>query len=90
MIMVSSSGSEGLLLVVNLPPLPEGRVYQIWLTSKGHKHASEIFTVDSSGWGQAIVLPVIPFALVETVEITVEPSGNGASPTGSGVLKGDM
>ena len=90
MIMVSSTGAKGLLLVVNLPPLPENTVYQVWLVSKGHKYGSEIFTVDSSGWGQAIVLPVIPFALVETIEITVEPSGSSASPTGDGVLKGDL
>jgi anti-sigma-K factor RskA len=88
MMMVSSTGAEGLLLVVNLPPLPSDRVYQVWLVSKGRKYSSETFTVDSSGWGQAVVMPVIPFALVDTVEITVEPSGNSIAPTGSGVLKG--
>ena len=88
--MVSSTGAEGLLLVVNLPPLPSDRVYQVWLVSKGRKHSSKTFTVDSSGWGHAIVMPVIPFALVATVEITVEPSGNSIAPTGSGVLKGDL
>ncbi len=90
MMMVSSSGAEGFLLVVNLPPLPSDRVYQVWLVSKGRKYSSKTFTVDSSGWGQAIVMPVIPFALVDTVEITVEPSGNSIAPTGSGVLKGDL
>ena len=90
MIMVSSTGAEGLLLVVNLPPLPSDRVYQVWLVSKGRKYSSETFTVDSSGWGHAVVMPVIPFALVDTVEITVEPSGNNVAPTGSGVLKGDL
>jgi anti-sigma-K factor RskA len=90
MILVSSTGAEGVLLVVNLPPLPEGRVYQVWLVSNGRKHGSEIFTVDSTGWGYAVVLPVVPFALVDAVEITIEPSGNGTSPTGSGVLKGDL
>ena len=90
MMMVSSTGAEGLLLVVNLPPLPSDRVYQVWLVSKGRKYSSETFTVDSSGWGQAVVMPVIPFALVDTVEITVEPSGNSIAPTGSGVLKGDL
>ncbi len=90
MMMVSSSGAEGFLLVVNLPPLPSDRVYQVWLVSKGRKYSSKTFTVDSSGWGQAIVVPVIPFALVDTVEITVEPSGNSIAPTGTGVLKGDL
>ena len=90
MMMVSSTGAEGLLLVVNLPPLPSDRVYQVWLVSKGRKYSSETFTVDSSGWGQAVVMPVIPFALVDTVEITVEPSGNSIAPSGSGVLKGDL
>ncbi len=90
MIMVSSTGAEGLLLVVNLPPLPSDKVYQVWLVSKGRKYSSETFTVDSSGWGQAVVMPVVPFALVDTVEITVEPSGNSVAPTGSGVLKGDL
>ena len=90
MMMVSSSGAEGFLLVVNLPPLPSDRVYQVWLVSKGRKYSSETFIVDSSGWGYAIVVPVIPFALVDTVEITVEPSGNSIAPTGDGVLKGDL
>ena len=90
MIMVSSTGAEGLLLVVNLPPLPDNKVYQVWLVSRGNKYRSEIFMVDSSGWGQAMVMPVIPFTLVDTVEITVEPTGSGATPTGTGVLKGDL
>ena len=90
MMMVSSTGAEGFLLVVNLPPLPSDRVYQVWLVSEGRKYSSKSFTVDSSGWGWAIVMPVIPFALVDTVEITVEPSGNSIAPTGSGVLKGDL
>ena len=65
-------------------------MYQVWLVSQDHKYSSKTFTVDSSGWGQAIIMPVIPFALVDAVEITVEPSGNSIAPTGSGVLKGDL
>ena len=90
MMMVSDTGTEALLLVLDLPSLPSDQVYQVWLISEGQKYRAEFFTVDSTGYGQAVIIPVEPFALFEGVEITIEPTGSSAGPTGNGVLKGDL
>lgn len=91
MMMVSRSGTKGVLLVVDLPPLTLDKVYQVWLVSPdGRKYNSGFFTVDATGYGQAVIIPVVPFAGFNAVEITVEPAGNAAGPTGAGVLKGDL
>ena len=49
-----------------------------------------LFTVDSTGYGQAIVIPIIPFAEVDAIGITVEPEGGSLDPTGANVLSGDL
>ncbi len=46
MIIVSQAGTRALLLVVDLPPLPSDRVYQVWLIKHGRRYSAGWFTVD--------------------------------------------
>ena len=88
--MVSQTGTRALLLVVDLPPLPSDKVYQVWLI-KGHtKYNAGWFTVDSTGYGQTVIIPVAPFWEFEAAGITIEPVGGSIGPTGVNVLKGDL
>ena len=90
MMMVSQAGTRALLLVVDLPPLPADKVYQVWLI-KGHtKYNAGWFTVDSTGYGQTVIIPVAPFWEFEAAGITIEPVGGSIDPTGVNVLKGDL
>ena len=90
MMMVSQTGTRALLLVVDLPPLPSDKVYQVWLI-KGHtKYNAGWFTVDSTGYGQTVIIPVAPFWEFEAAGITIEPVGGSIGPTGVNVLKGDL
>lgn len=88
--MVSHTESRALLLVLNLPPLPHGSAYQVWLISGDQRYSAGLFTVDSTGYGQAIVIPVVPFAEIDAIGITVEPEGGSLDPTGANVLSGDL
>ena len=90
MMLVSRTGTQALLLVLNLPPLPPDEVYQVWLIKDGQKHDVGTFTVDSTGFGQTVIIPVAPVRKFEAIGITVEPAGGSTGPTGINVLQGDL
>ena len=91
MMMISYEETEGLLVAFDLPPLRENRVYQMWfITRSGHKYDAGILPVDSTGYGQAVIIPVIPFGEMDAIQITAEPAGGSKDPTGTGVLRGDL
>ena len=90
MVMVSHTGAKALLLVLDLPPLSRDQVYQIWLIKDDSRYSGGLFTVDSTGFGQTVIIPVSPFAEFDAIGITVEPAGGSVGPTGTSVLKGDL
>jgi len=87
---VSDGGPAALLVVLNLPPLPRDNVYQVWLIKNKQRHQAGTFTVDSTGYGQAVIIPVVPFAEFDAIGITIEHAGRGDGLSRTGVLKGDL
>ena len=81
----------GLLLfyAANLPALPTGRTYQLWLVpTKGNPISAGVFRVDAQGNGE-VVLPTLPAGIAAAAfAVTVEPSGGVPQPTGPKVLIG--
>ena len=90
LMMVSDAGTRALLLAVNLPPLPNNKVYQVWLIKSGRKYSAGFMTVDSTGFGKAIIIPESPFGHFDAIGITVEPLGGSIGPTSDSVLDGDL
>jgi len=88
--MVSQTGTDALLLVVDLPPLPADKVYPVWLMKERAKYNAGWFTVGSTGYGQTVIIPVAPFWEFEAAGITIEPAGGSVDPTGVNILKGDL
>ena len=88
--MVSQTGTNALLLVVDLPLLPADKVYQAWPMKGRAKYNSGWFTVDSTGYGQTVIIPVAPLGEFEAAGITIEPAGGSNDPTGVSVLRGDL
>lgn len=88
--VVSRTGREALLLAINLPPLPADKVYQVWLIKDGQRHNSGLFHVDSTGYGQTVIIPYGSITEFEAIQITVEPSGGSIDPTGTSVMNGDL
>ena len=89
-VMISHAESRALLLVLNLPPLPPDRAYQVWLISGNRRFSAGLFTVDSTGYGQVFVIPAVPFDEIDAIGVTVEPEGGSLDPTGANVLSGDF
>ena len=90
MVVVSSTGVQGLLLVLDLPRLPSDQVYQVWLMKNGQRYSAGVFTVDSTGYGQAVIIPVMPFAEFRGIRVHVAPPGGSPLPEGTSILKGDF
>ena len=76
--------------MVDLPPLPRGMVYQVWLIKGSLMHSAGWFTVDSTGYGQTVIIPVAPFWEFDAAGITIEPRGGSIDPTGVSVLSGEL
>ena len=90
MIVMTRDGSTALLAVLDLPPLPPDKVYQVWLIKGNQRYSAGVFTVDSTGYGQTVIIPVAPLGEYDAIGITVEPAGGSPGPTGTSVLKGDL
>ncbi len=90
MMFMSNDGRIGILAVLDLPPLPDDLVYQIWLIKGGVRTSVGTFTVDASGYGQTVIQLVVPVGEFDAIGITVEPAGGSRDPTGDQVLVGDL
>ena len=81
---------EAILVAGDMPLLPAGKVYQLWLVRDGQRTSGGTFTVDASGRGQALVHPPLPIKEYQSMGVTVEPTGGSPGPTGARVLRGSL
>jgi anti-sigma-K factor RskA len=81
---------KGLLFyAANLPQLPAGKTYQLWLVpTQGNPISAGIFQTDAHGNGE-VLLPQLPAGVAaKAFAVTVEPAGGVPQPTGPKVLVG--
>ncbi|MDQ5853811.1 MAG: anti-sigma factor [Chloroflexota bacterium] len=81
-VLISPSAPALVLYVKNLPPLPSGQVYQIWLMQRGQALSLGTFTVDQDGRAWQLIQPPAPVMAPQRISITIEPVGGSAQPTG--------
>ena len=81
--------SGGTLMVVQLPALSPGRVYQLWrIQGSNDPTSAGLFTVNGQGYGQ-LELPASQNPLSgETVAVTDEPAGGSRLPTTKPLIVG--
>jgi len=87
------SRSRGLLFAAsNLPQLPPGRTYQLWVISGRLAPISENWVFNSDAGGSATTMfntpPTLPTPTA--VAVTVEPAGGVPAPTGAMYLVGSL
>lgn len=72
----------------DLPPLAEGRVYQVWVVTSDSRLSAGLITPDASGRSSAVfeTPPDIPMPVA--VAVTIEPAGGVPQPTGAFYLLG--
>ena len=86
------SDANALLVTYQLPPLPAGMSYQLWLvnSTNNQRISGGVFEVDPEGYGWLRVASPRAFSSFQRVGITVEPKQGSPGPTGMGVLGGDL
>jgi len=72
----------------DLPQLPEGQIYQVWLVTPAGTISAGTFAVNPAGRGWRPLRPSEPLVSVERVFVTMEPTGGSPQPTGPEQLSG--
>jgi len=80
--VIWNPGAGGLLVASQLPPVPEGKVYELWAIAAGKPLPAGLFTVDAEGRGRVRVAPIAGVTAVDVFAVTLEPAGGVPSPTG--------
>ena len=80
---------QGGLVVWNLPGLPAGKRYQVWLIdAAGAQTSAGAFQVGQDGSGSLVVHTSQPLGSYRSLDVTIEPAGGSRRPTGQRVLTG--
>lgn len=77
--VVTVGDSRGVLVAENLPPTPEGEVYEVWLLHGGVPEPAGVFTSSDGGDAAAPIEGSLKGA--DAVAVTVEPAGGSPAPT---------
>jgi anti-sigma-K factor RskA len=73
----------------NLPPLPAGRVYQVWVvTTDPNPISAGLLAPDASGSGVGVFMTPPDIAQPTAVAVTMSPAGGVAAPIGDRYLIG--
>jgi anti-sigma-K factor RskA len=79
---------SGVLLVAsNLPELPSGRIYEMWLIPKGAApRPAGLFQSDATGTAFHILSGAVDRAALGVVAVTIEPESGSAAPTTTPII----
>ena len=83
------SRTRGLVFsAANLPPLPAGKVYQVWVVTEQAPVSAGLLVPDVSGGGTAYYMTPQDIGPPVAVAVTLEPAGGVPAPTGDRYLVG--
>ncbi len=89
-IVIRPDSNIAILHLDHLPPLPEGKAYQVWLIRDGQRDSGAVFR----GHGEKEITLIIqaprPLKEYQAIGITIEPEGGSPGPTGPRVIKGQL
>jgi anti-sigma-K factor RskA len=79
----------GLFVASGLPPVQEGKTYQLWaIAGKSPPVPAGVFSVDPGGTGSLRVPPLPGVSRVDVFAVTLEPAGGLPAPSGEMYLAG--
>ncbi len=89
-VYLDPASGAGMMMVRALPPLSEGRAYQIWLVKADGQRAScgLLRRTDPSGDGYTLIQAPVPLSEGQGLGVTEEPATGSPGPTGPRVLVG--
>ncbi len=83
-----SSTQSAVLTIKGLPPLTQGKVYQVWFINGSIPAGAALFTPEADGSWRGVVSGDVTRA--QAIAISVEPAGGSPAPTGDIVVKGSL
>ena len=92
MVFVEPDTRRGFFYANNLPTLPSGKTYQLWIiTDKTDKPVSAgVFSLDRGRKGRVMLQNVPDVAKIKQFAVSLEPAGGKPQPTGNIYLAGQM
>jgi anti-sigma-K factor RskA len=89
LLLLKPDDPHAVLIVQDLPPLPQDRAYQLWLVwGDRQRDNGGVFRVDEQGFGLVYITAPQPFTTYQRVGITEEPAGGSPGPTSPRVIGG--
>jgi hypothetical protein len=73
------TGTQGELVVSNLPPAPSGRIYEVWVRRGGRAEATAVLFDATAAGTATVAVPDLDGA--SAVMVTAERLGGASSPT---------
>ncbi len=89
-LVISTDGEYGTLIVDRLPSLSEEQQFQLWLIQDGQRENGGVFSVNQEGYGSLVVSSPEALNHYSSYGITIEPFGGSPGPTGEKVLGGSL
>jgi hypothetical protein len=86
-LIMDGQTNSAMLMAMRLPPLPSGRVYQVWLGRQGARMPAGRLLVDDDGNGECILQLDSSVHSYDSAWITLEPEG-GPMPNSPGIARG--
>jgi anti-sigma-K factor RskA len=85
------SGTFAYVALEKLPPLPNERAYQIWITdTNGERVSGGLLRPDAAGWGTLWIETPAGLGTISRVGLTEEPVTGSAWPTGASVCYAEV
>ena len=85
--LVTLEGDRAVLMAENMPPVPEGKTYQIWVIKGDTPKPSGLFEPREDSVAAVVENPVEG---ADAVAVTVEPEGGSKKPTTDPMLVGKV
>lgn len=84
---LAPDSQQAVLVVAELPPLTQDRVYQLWLVdANGVRDNGGTFRVDEGGYGTLLVQAPRPLGEYARIGVTTEPRGGSPGPTSGRII----
>jgi hypothetical protein len=89
-LLVSSDGNRGVIMVAGMEPPSPSTIYHIWLMRGQDKVWAGKLDVDSRGWGTVLLQLREPIMGFEKVELTSSANSSASQPQSDMVLEGNL